>query len=300
MPGNAVNIFSRATKRVEQERVLGGALVRLVQIPVLGTLFRWLLFDLSAASRVIGWWADSTWSRHFIPRFIRKYRIDPDDLPAPVQSYRTFNEFFTRSPSRDPRALAADNPDAVFSPADGCALVVPEIPLEDLLHVKNSALSLVELVGDRAVGFLGNPDGVDVFIVRLAPRDYHRFHFPGAGRCVDQWTIPGGYRPVHPLALAAFSRVHTVNHRQVSCLDGGALRWIQVEVGAFGVGTVVQTHHGGEFQALDEKGLFRVGGSTVVLVFPRGLIVPERDLVENSRDGIETRLRVGDVIGRKR
>ena len=48
-----------------------------------------------------------------------------------------------------------------------------------------------------------------------------------------------------------------------------------------------------------EKGNFAFGGSTVVLITGQGKVTPDRDIVKNSRHGIETRVRMGEKVGKK-
>ncbi len=70
-----------------------------------------------------------------------------------------------------------------------------------------------------------------------------------------------------------------------------------IEVGAFGVGGIVQTHRNGEFEKMAEKGFFRFGGSTVILLFQPGVLRFDPDLVERSAQSIETLVRAGERLG---
>jgi len=47
----------------------------------------------------------------------------------------------------------------------------------------------------------------------------------------------------------------------------------------------------------DEKGYFEFGGSTVVLVFQKGKIRFDEDLLRNTREGFETKIFMGEKIG---
>ena len=48
-----------------------------------------------------------------------------------------------------------------------------------------------------------------------------------------------------------------------------------------------------------EKGRFEFGGSTIVVVLPRRCCVIDADILENSRAGIETKVKYGERIGCK-
>jgi phosphatidylserine decarboxylase len=69
-----------------------------------------------------------------------------------------------------------------------------------------------------------------------------------------------------------------------------------MEVGAFGVGSIVNTRCSGHVEKMDEKGYFKFGGSTVVLLFEPGRIRFCDDLVVNSDAGKETLVKVGQPL----
>ncbi|MEN8164830.1 MAG: phosphatidylserine decarboxylase, partial [Acidobacteriota bacterium] len=70
-----------------------------------------------------------------------------------------------------------------------------------------------------------------------------------------------------------------------------------VEVGAFGVGGIVDTHGRGPFRKMDEKGYFRYGASTLVLVFGPGRFRIDQDLIDHSAKGMEILVRTGETLG---
>jgi phosphatidylserine decarboxylase len=74
-----------------------------------------------------------------------------------------------------------------------------------------------------------------------------------------------------------------------------------VEVGALTVGTIVQTYRPGPVLRGAEKGLFRYGGSTVVLLVEAGRVEIDPDLLAWSAVDrpapIETLVRMGTSIG---
>ena len=47
----------------------------------------------------------------------------------------------------------------------------------------------------------------------------------------------------------------------------------------------------------DELGYFAYGGSTVVALFQPGAVRLDEDLVQNSEDGLETLVRMGESLG---
>ena len=72
-----------------------------------------------------------------------------------------------------------------------------------------------------------------------------------------------------------------------------------LDVGAFGVGSIVNTAEDRvEHAKLDEKGFFKFGGSTVILVMDSARIKFDDDLVKNSANKLETIIRCGEQIAR--
>jgi phosphatidylserine decarboxylase len=141
-----------------------------------------------------------------------------------------------------------------------------------------------------------------VAVIRLAPVDYHRYHFPCDCVQTEQpLVVPGKYHSVNPVALIQKPDVYVANTRQITVLESekfGSFRYL--EVGAFGVGSIIQTSSEGEHRKADEKGFFKFGGSTVILIFDAAKLQWDADLLKNSADGVETLIRCGETIGRSR
>ena len=60
---------------------------------------------------------------------------------------------------------------------------------------------------------------------------------------------------------------------------------------------ICNTHTSGFFFRGQEKGYFEYGGSTVVLLLRHGAAELRRDILRNTADGVETRVRQGERIG---
>jgi len=74
---------------------------------------------------------------------------------------------------------------------------------------------------------------------------------------------------------------------------------LYVEIGATAVGTIKQTY--GRHKPVKkggEKGYFEFGGSCIVLLFEKGKIQFDEDLLRNTERGIETRANFGDSLGK--
>ena len=63
------------------------------------------------------------------------------------------------------------------------------------------------------------------------------------------------------------------------------------------VGRICNHHQQHAFRRGEEKGYFEYGGSTVVLLLRHGAAELRRDILRNTADGVETRVRQGERIG---
>ena len=76
-------------------------------------------------------------------------------------------------------------------------------------------------------------------------------------------------------------------------------RMALVEIGALTVGSIRQQYQPGTAVTKGaHKGLFELGGSTVVMLFKKGVIELDQDLMEHTQQGLETYVKLGDSVGR--
>jgi phosphatidylserine decarboxylase len=72
-------------------------------------------------------------------------------------------------------------------------------------------------------------------------------------------------------------------------------------IGAMMVGSIKVTSKTGEsVKKGDEHGYFAFGGSTILLFFKKDAIVWDEDLKNNSEQNMETLVRMGMSIGKKK
>lgn len=72
------------------------------------------------------------------------------------------------------------------------------------------------------------------------------------------------------------------------------------EIGATFVGSMVQTHHSDTALKGEEAGYFKFGGSSVILLFRKGEIRIDKDLLENTHNHLETSVKMGEEVAKKR
>ncbi len=288
-----IEYFDRRSGRICRENVMGDAAMRWAYESLSGRIVAPLLFASSLPSRLLGLYFDSALSRRRISGTIRDLQIDASEFAGPVEQFTSFNDFFTRRLREDARPYSEDERH-LLSPADGRLLVYDRIDAESCIAVKGVEDSLSNLFGRSMADFSGG----QVAVVRLCPADYHWFHFPCDGRIIEQTRIKGRYDSVNPLALNARKKIFCRNKREYCLMDTpGFGRLACMEVGAFGVAGIHQRFAGPKVRRMQPKGYFDFGGSTVVLVFQKDTVRFDNDLMENSRRGIETLVRVGETIG---
>ena len=69
-----------------------------------------------------------------------------------------------------------------------------------------------------------------------------------------------------------------------------------IEVGALLVGKI-NNHDVCKFKKGDEKGYFSLGGSTIVIFVQKDILKVDEDIIRNSVNGIETKVKYGEKIG---
>ncbi len=248
-----------------------------------------------AASLGAQLWMDSPFSKSRIENFVRIFKIRIEDFKIPLDGYKSFNDFFIRELQDSVRKFPED-PKQLGAPAEGRLSVYALKDLESELYFKGDKLSIEKLLGgdtDLANIFVGGW----AFVFRLCPVDYHRFHFCATGAVSNPQRVSGKLHSVNPLSLSVHTRAFVENERQVTIQDSkefGKLAY--VEVGAMCVGRIVQTFNPSvEAQKGQEKGFFEFGGSTVILLCTSKLN-PSSDLIENSKNGLETLVELGNVV----
>ncbi|ACZ32726.1 phosphatidylserine decarboxylase [Chlamydia pneumoniae LPCoLN] len=248
-------------------------------------------------SRIYGWLQRCSWTRRQIRPFMNRYKISEKELTKPVADFTSFNDFFTRKLKPEARPIVGGK-EVFITPVDGRYLVYPNVSEFDKFIVKSKAFSLPKLLGDHELTKL-YAHGSIVF-ARLAPFDYHRFHFPCD--CFPQKTrcVNGALFSVHPLAVKDNFILFCENKRTVTVLETEQFgNVLYLEVGAMNVGSIVQTFSPNQtYPKGDEKGFFAFGGSTVILLFLPNAIRFDNDLLKNSRMGFETRCLMGQSLGR--
>lgn len=236
--------------------------------------------------------------------FARAYGIDLTEAAnADLESYATFNEFFTRELKAGARPIAAGAHVAV-APADGLLTEHGAIESGRVYQAKGSAYTLTELLGETSPEVAALAGG-RYFTIYLAPHNYHRVHSPLAAKLTRIRYIPGARFSVSRATAAAIPRLFCRNERVACWFETQHGMMVAVLVGALNVSSISTFAHGEiasgaarewleqpprPVAAGQEIGRFNMG-STVVVLFESARF----QFTRAAADG--TAVRMGQALG---
>ena len=238
------------------------------------------------AGKVANWHGGAV-THAIIRKFVDHYRVDMSEAANPaIDSYPTFNEFFTRALREGARPIADA---ALVCPVDAAISQFGPIEHDQIFQAKGHSYSTRALVGgDQALAH--RFDHGHFATLYLAPRDYHRIHMPCEGRLTRMIYIPGDLFSVNPLTARHVPSLFARNERVVCVFETAFGPFVNVLVGATIVGSVATVWHGvvnpprgrevREWHYGDKNIVLAKGaemgrfllGSTVVMLFPRKVV----------------------------
>ncbi len=219
--------------------------------------------------------------------FVGRYQVNMTEALNPdINSYATFNDFFTRAlkPGARPVAMAD-----LICPVDGAISQFGAIDQDQIFQAKGHSYSTTALVGGDATLAAQFQNG-SFATLYLSPKDYHRIHMPCDGRLTRMIYVPGDLFSVNPTTACGVPGLFARNERVVCVFDTTQGPFVLILVGATIVGSMATVWHGvvnpprttevreWRYDAPnttppitlnqgDEMGRFLLG-STVVMLFP--------------------------------
>lgn len=282
-----MKIYDRRTDTYEEIFQYGAGKLAFLYNNPLGRLLLGIAVS-PFVSNVYAWKNSRKSSAKKIPGFIKEHNIDMSDYEN--REYKSFTDFFTRKIRYGKRPVDMA-PEALISPADS-KLLVYEIEKDTTLRIKGRTYTADEILADSENA--GEFAGGYALVFRLTVDDYHRFCYPDRGCLISRRLIKGKLHTVSPVSKD--HKIYMENTRSVNLLkteNFGTVAYI--EVGAMLIGRIVD--NGTDvFEKGQEKGYFEPGGSTVV-IFVKNVEI-DKDIMEQSASGIETKVRYGERIGR--
>lgn len=249
---------------------------------------------LPTISKIAGWFMDRKISTIAIKRFVKKNNIDVKEYEE--RKYTSYNDFFTRKIKNESRKIDM-NKKSLISPCDS-KLTVYEIDDKSIFKIKDSYYRVEDLLKNKDLS--KKYKGGYCLIFRLCVDDYHRYCYIDDGKKNENTFIKGVLYTVRPIALENYN-IYKENSREYTILktkNFGDV--IQIEVGATIVGRIKNHHEEYEFTKGEEKGMFEFGGSTIVLLIEKDKVDIDKEIIENTKQGYETVVKIGEKIGNKK
>ncbi|SEJ97610.1 phosphatidylserine decarboxylase [Sphingobium sp. AP50] len=263
----------------------------------------------SLAGRIAGANAGPV-TTHLINWFVKKYAVDMTDAEnADLASYKSFNDFFSRSLSIGARPLAHAD---FICPVDGAISQFGAIDDHHILQAKGHNFTTAQLVGGDAELAARFRHGCFANLY-LSPSDYHRLHMPCDGMLTRMIYVPGTLFSVNPVTARGVPHLFARNERVVCIFESPEHGpFAMILVGATIVGSIATTWHGvvnpkrnktsSEWTYPDQQICLKQGdemgrfllGSTIVMLFTRGAIK------FNEEWRSERPVRLGEMMGNRR
>jgi phosphatidylserine decarboxylase len=289
-----IRYINRKNGKVEIEKVPGEFWLKWLYYNPVGKLALESFVKNKFISEFYGRKMDLNKSADKISDFVKEFNIDLTE--AEKNKFDTFNDFFTRKLKDGVRPIS-EGEDVLVSPADGKVFYIENLDENSNFFVKGSKFNLKKFIANDK--WYDEFIGSSILICRLAPADYHRFHFPLSGYVINEIAVEGDYYSVSPYAVKDNIDIYFKNKRVNSYIESKNFgNIIMSEVGAAMVGGIIETYNRKlPVEKGQEKGYFKFGGSTVVLIFKKENIKIDDDIIGNSQKGLETKVKMGEKIG---
>ena len=239
--------------------------------------------------------------------FAQRYGVDMTEAAdADLASYKSFNDFFTRSLKTGARPMTAAD---FVSPVDGAISQFGAIDDHHILQAKGHRFTTTALVGGDNILAAQFRHGSFANLY-LSPKDYHRLHMPCDGKLTRMIYVPGALFSVNPVTARGVPGLFARNERVVCVFQSPEHGpFVMVLVGATIVGSMATVWHGvvnprrtnrvSEWTYTDQDIVLKQGeemgrfllGSTIVMLFQQDTIVFNPDWAP------ERPVRLGEKMG---
>ena len=242
-------------------------------------------------STIAGCFLNTKLSSFLAKAAVKKYGIDLSDYEE--RKFTSYNAFFRRKMIPGKRPVSAGK-EILISPCDAKLLSIP-VREGIRFHIKHSVYTLRSLLRNQKLA--EKYEGGMLLVFRLTVDDYHHYCYIADGRKSKNVHIKGVFHSVNPFAADEIP-VYKENTREYSVLETAEFGTVlMMEVGAMLVGKICNMHGAASVYQGEEKGYFEFGGSTVILGFEKDRICLDADIIRNSREQVETLVRMGERIG---
>ena len=289
-----IKFINRSDNSIQIERPPGEELLNFLYHNPFGEK---IILPIAKQKFISEWYGkimDDPISKNRIEPFVKSLNIDMTEAQKNIEEYESFNDFFSRKLKPEVRKIE----NGLVSPGDGKILAFNNISEVNSFFVKGEKFTLKEFLQNDTLS--EQHANSSMAILRLAPNDYHRYHFPYDGIASQPEKMDGVYYSVSPISLnEKFTEVFSENKKEICKLnttDKGEI--LIIPVGATMVGSLNSTFEPDSLvKKGEEMGYFAFGGSTVVLLFNSNSFELDKDLIGNTKNKLETFVKMGEKIG---
>ncbi|MEM6261362.1 MAG: archaetidylserine decarboxylase [Bacteroidota bacterium] len=287
-----IRYINRSTGEIETESPPAEGLLKLLYENAVGKSTILPIAKQKFVTELYGRRMDRPSSTKQIQEFVDSMGIDMSESKKSVEEFTSFNDFFYRKLVPEARPIG----DGMVSPGDGRLLAFEHFSQVGEFYVKGRKFTLPEFLANSSLA--RTYEEASMIILRLAPNDYHRYHFPFEGIPSISKKIKGFYFSVSPYALASsLAKVFCENKREICTLNSQEKEMLIIPIGATMVGSIISTYTPGQMVPKgEEMGYFAFGGSTIVLLFHPNHFTIDQDLIQNTQKGMETFVKMGERI----
>jgi phosphatidylserine decarboxylase len=294
-------VIDRKTKKKEIEKISAKSFLLFLYgygpcwTKKIASFFLFFIGRMPFFSRLYAFWKNFSFTKKSIPNFISNFSINSEEFEK--KEFCSFRDFFVRKLKKTARPISQGQKIAIL-PADARYLVFPKLKKIEHFFIKGKKFSLKGFLQDSKLA--KTFENGSMVIARLAPADYHRFHFPFSCTPSKTKEIKGDLYSVSPLAIKKDPSIFWRNKREITQLESSIFGTVLcIEIGATFVGSIHQTFVPNKvYEKGEEKGFFDLGASTIVLLFEKEKIQFDEDLLKNSKNDIETKALFGSSLGK--
>jgi len=233
-----------------------------------------------------------------INKISKSYNVNMQEAESSdINDYPHFNAFFTRKLKTGVRPIDK-NVKSIISPVDGAISQCGKIKKGRIFQAKGFDFSVAELLACDKKTEEYYQNGLFATIY-LSPKDYHRMHAPIDCEVSKTVHIPGRLFSVAKWTAESIPRLFARNERLVCYLETEIGQIAYILVGAIMVSSMETVFNGlvtppyakkvhevplnsnTKLSKGDEVGRFNMG-STVILLFPAGVVELDSGLIENK------------------
>jgi phosphatidylserine decarboxylase len=270
-------------------------------------MFKLLYFvPKNLISYIIGFLVDVKWPEPFNQSlkvwFVKRYHIDMKEAEKTIEEYTTLAKLFSRKLKPGLRPVG----EGFVHPCDGKLTMGSRIENGQLIQAKGKYFNLKSLLAGQE--YWSEFEGGHFLTYYLCPTDYHRVHFPEAGKIISCTHVPGVLWPVNKWSVNHISDLFSVNERTLTYMETDKGKLVLIMVGATNVGKItmsfdknivtnqshfrkLQTHNYNPKITVkkgDEVGVFNMGSTVVLLTTP--------GFFENKPSHYEISTRMGESL----